>query len=185
MNEKWDLTPIYEGFDHPGFDKDLKKLEGLIARCNQELTRLAQGNPLDGLKQGVALLEEVNALAGKLVDYTALRQAADTRDSEATSRLGQVLAVASEMASAEASFRSWAAALPNLEELVKSDSTLSEYEFFFKNIRSDSRYLLSGQCEEILAKLQLTGSSAWSDLQQYLTSKVESILPLHLSLTLT
>ena len=41
------------------------------------------------------------------------------------------------------------------------------------NVKRDSRYLLSDKEETILAKMSLSGASAWSDLQSSLTSGVQ------------
>ena len=45
--------------------------------------------------------------------------------------------------------------------------------FYFRQAREDSRYLLGSQGEDIMARMQLSGSNAWGDLQAYLTSTVE------------
>ena len=30
MNEVWDLTPIYKGFDDPAFDADMQEMKALV-----------------------------------------------------------------------------------------------------------------------------------------------------------
>ena len=57
-------------------------------------------------------------------------------------------------------------------ELVSGDESLKDYTFLFANVRQSSRHLLSGPGEEIMAKMSLSGSEAWSDMQGYLTSTV-------------
>ena len=172
MNGLWNLDPIYKGFDDPAFEGDLEKLKQKVAEIGTFTAALADAEPLAGLKQGIALEEEVNLLAYKLAGYASLRQAADTRDPQAGSQMGRVMSVVSGVAAPEAAFKSWASSLPNLMELVESDEVLKEYTFMFKNMADSSRYLLSGRGEEIMAKMNLSGSSAWSDMQQYLTSTV-------------
>ena len=172
MNEVWKLTNIYNGFDDPVFSQELEQLKKTIAQCDAYMAKLGSVEPLTGLREGIRLLEEINELAGKLITYTMLRQSADTRDGEAASRLGQVMAAISDTAASEAAFKDWAAKVPDLMTLVESDPELKDYTFLFTKIQDSSRYLLSGRGEEIMAKLQLSGGNAWGDLQQYLTSTV-------------
>jgi len=172
MNGLWNLDPIYRGFDDPAFEGDLEKLKQKVAEITAFTAALADSEPLAGLKTGISLEEEVNLLAYKLAGYASLRQAADTRDPQAGSQMGRIMGVVSGVAAPEAAFKSWASGLPNLMELVESDDILKEYTFLFKNMADSSRYLLAGRGEEIMAKMNLSGGSAWSDMQQYLTSTV-------------
>ena len=172
MNERWNLDPIYKGFDDPAFAGDMKKLEQLVEDCKVFAQKLPQAEALAGLKEGIDLLERFTAVAAKLAEYSMLRQSAETTNPEAGSRLGVIMNLISESAAAEAAFKEWAAGLPNLKELVQSDEVLKAYEFLFANIEKGSKYLLGSKGEQIAAKLQLSGGNAWSDLQQYLTSTV-------------
>ena len=172
MNDVWNLSTIYSGFDDPRFDADLKALEAGI----EGYTRLASGldhmEPLEGLKQGIALEEEISMLAGKLGLYCSLRQSANTRDTDAVSQLGRLMGICSAVAAPEAAFHEWAANLPDLMERIQQDAVLKQYHFLFSKMQESSRYLLGSRGEEIMARMQLSGGNAWSDLQSYLTSTV-------------
>ena len=91
MNEVWDLSPIYKGFDDPAFDADLQELKSLVEQIVVLAEGLPQAEPLSGLTQGIALEERFSVLIGKLAGFASLRQSADTRDSEAGSRMGQIM----------------------------------------------------------------------------------------------
>ena len=172
MNERWNLEPIYSGFDDPSFEADLSALKEKTAEYEAYAKNLSDMDPLEGLRMGIKLGEELTELVGKLAEYASLRQSADSRDSEAGSQMGRIMAIYSGIAGPDAAFRDWAAKLPNLMELVDGDGELKEYHFLFQNIRKSSKYLLNGLGETIMAKMHMSGSSAWSDLQQYLTSTV-------------
>ena len=79
---------------------------------------LEQAEPVEGLKAGIALLEQVNDVAGKLMSYAMLRQSANVKDPDAGSYVGRIMAQISQIAAPEAAFRQWAAKLPGLAELV-------------------------------------------------------------------
>jgi len=172
MNASWDLSCIYKDFDDPVFASDMKALNQAAEGFNRFCEDLSGTDPLAGLKQGILWEETLTRTATKLGTYAQLRQSTNTRDTEAGSRLGQIMQILSTTAGAEAAWKQWAAALPELMELVRDDEILREYRFFFENLKKSSTHLLGSLGEEICARLQLSGGSAWSDLQGYLTSTV-------------
>ena len=172
MNDVWNLDPLYQGFEDPAFEADLEKLKTVVAAMGTLAGSLAQAQPMDALKEGIRLQEDATVLLYKLYGYASLRQSADTKDSAAGSQIGRIMAIYSGFAAPVAAYKSWATSLPNLMELVQSDEDLKVYTFLFQNMEDSSRYLLPGRGEEIMAKMEMSGSSAWADLQQYLTSTV-------------
>ena len=62
--------------------------------------------------------------------------------------------------------------IPDLMVLVAGDETLKDYTFLFERLLRNSTHLLGSLGEQISARLSMSGSSAWSDLQGYLTSTV-------------
>ena len=172
MNEVWNLSVIYDGFQDPKYDADFARLKERSAAYSAAAAALAEGDPLESLKTCIALEEEITLLANKLAEYAMLRQSADARDAQAGSQFGRIMAVVSSLAAPQAAFKDWASKLPDLMALVESDDTLKEYTFLFENLAKSSRYLLSGQAEAVMAKMQLSGGNAWSDLHGYITSTV-------------
>ncbi len=172
MNEVWNLDPIYTGFDDSAYIGDFEAMQRTVEAMAEFARELPALEPLDGLCRGIALEEDLTALVGKLALYASLCQSANTRDAQAASQMGRIMGTVSACAGPQAAFRSWAAKVPNLMELVRGDGFLKDYEFYFANIADSSRYLLPGMGEEIMAKMSLSGGSAWAELQQYLTSTV-------------
>ena len=172
MNAVWNLDPIYGGFQDPAFEADLDALKEQVSGFVTFSQTLAESEPGEGLRGGIARQEAIEKLGMKLIDYASLRQAADTKNPEAGSQVGRVMAVFSDLAAPVAAFESWASKLPGLMELVRADESLRDYEFLFANLAESSRYLLPGIGEAVMAKMRLSGGNAWSDLQGYLTSTV-------------
>ena len=170
MDHIWDLDCIYRGFDDPAFSADLEKLTKTVEQFRLLSQALPTMDPALALAQGIDLQEQLTAITYKLAEYASLRQSADSTDPEAASQLGRIMNVAAQSAGPEATFKTWAAQLPDLMALVEADEKLCHYRYLFQTLLDSSRYLLPGQCEQIFAKLELSGGSAWSDLQQYLTS---------------
>ena len=172
MNEVWNLEPIYKGFDDAAFEADMVYLKEKVAAINAFAEKLPNMAAVDGLTEGIALQESFYELVSKLAGYASLRQAANTRDSEAGSRMGQVMALYSGVAAPFAAFKDWASKLPDLMDVVENDENLKDYTFLFKNMAESSRYLLPGIGEAVMAKMSMSGGDAWGDMQQYLTSTV-------------
>ena len=172
MNEVWNLSVIYQGFEDPHYEADLGKLKEQAAAYSAYTAALSEKAPAQALRDCILLEEEITLLANKLAEYAMLRQSADARDAQAGSQIGRIMAVISSLAAPQAAFKDWASTLPNLAELVAADEILKEYTFLFENLAKSSKYLLSGQAEAVMAKLQLSGGSAWSDLHGYITSTV-------------
>ncbi len=172
MNDVWNLERIYESFEDPAFSKDLDQLRQLARQYNDFSGTLQSLTAMEGLTQGISWQEELNDLSMKLFTYAQLRQAANTRDTQAGSCAGQILQILSTTAGAQAAWKAWAAKQPDLMTLVSGDEALKDYAFLFRSLLQDSAHLLEEQGEEICAKLSLSGGNAWSDLQGYLTSTV-------------
>ena len=139
MNAVWNLNPIYRGFDDPAFVAEMEALKAEVAAIGAFAEKLPQLGTLEGLTQGIALEEKFSELVSKLAGYASLRQAADTRDSEAGSRMGQVMALYSGVAAPFAAFKDWASKLPDLMDVVKNDENLKDYTFLFENMAESSR----------------------------------------------
>ena len=172
MNERWNLDPIYKGFGDPAFARDLQALEQAVKELNEFAADLT-GEPAALLKQGLQMQEKISELVQRLFTFAELRQAADTQDAEAGSQLGRIMGIYSECAAPVAAFEGWYAGLKELDELIDGDEYLSGYRFLLHQRRTASRHLLPGIGERVMAKLRISGGSAWSELQQYLTSTVK------------
>ena len=92
MNEVWNLDPIYRGFDDPAFDRDLTELKDAVAEFASWTRSMDADGALEGLKAGIAHQEKLYTTGSRLVEYAMLRQSADTQDTEAGSRIGQIMA---------------------------------------------------------------------------------------------
>ena len=172
MNKEWNLDRIYRTFEDPAFDADLTELKALAEGFGHFSAQLGDMAPIDGLRRGIDYVEKISWLVNKLGLYASLRQSVNTRDAEAGSWMGRIMNVVSDTAGPEAAFKDWAAKLPNLMELVLGDENLRDYEFLFRNMADSARFFLPGRGEEIMARMELSGGNAWSEMQQYLTSTV-------------
>ncbi len=172
MNEVWNLDPIYKGFDDPAFEADIAQLSKQVEALGAFVAKLETAEPVEGLRDGIRMQEQITCLVGKLAGYASLRQSTDTRDPQASSHMGRIMGIVSGTAAPRAAFQAWVSKLEGLSLIINANADLKEYEYLLTNITDSSKYLLPGLGEEIVARMSMSGGDAWSDLQSYLTSTV-------------
>ncbi len=172
MNDVWDLSKLYQGFDDPKLAEDMEKLKQLVEQLDAFAKKLPEMEALEGLREGIRLQEALED-ATLVIFYASLRSSTDAKDPEPGSYMGRGMALLSGVAEPMAAFNEWAVKLPNLMELVRGDEFLKDYEFLFANKLDSARYQLPGIAEAVMAKMSMSGGDAWSELQGFLTSTVK------------
>ena len=169
----WNLDILYTGFDTEEFISDMEKMK----EAAKKLAALAdEAKSLEAktlLTKYVNTNEELSERVEKLATYANLRYSANTRDTDAASMLGVIMSTLSSTAAPSAALEKTISEIENLEEIIDTTPALSEFKYLLTNIKRDSKYLLSDKEEGALAKMNLSGASAWSDLQSSLTSGVK------------
>ena len=173
MNKEWDLTPLYEGIDTEKFQNDLAELTKAVAECNAFAAAMP-ADPAAGIRKGLELQERIQLLAMPLFEYASLRSSVNTSDGEALDAISRLQKLMSDLSASEAAFHAYVGRTENLEELIAADPFLGDYSFLLRNMKEDAKYVLDEKVEEALAKMNLSGGSAWENLQAYLTSTVEA-----------
>lgn len=172
MNKEWSLDFLYHGYDDPKFKADMEAVDGLIKRLNELSDSKEKMLPAQAIHDYLVLTENFNELAFGLYAFCSLNMSVNTRDAQAASYMGQLMAKMSATTKATTSFRKYIVSTENLDELIAADELLKSYEYLLNNIVKDNKYLLSEEAEEIMALYDISGGSAWSDLQSSLTSSV-------------
>ena len=176
MRDTWSLDVLYTGFDDKRWSEDLKKLDDCVEKFLSFAAKLSDENEKETIKEGLKLLEELEGLSAQMMIFCELRGAADTHDKDSMSYEGVLSQKRNRTRAAETKFAEYVAARKNLEQDIKEDAFLTSYAYLLRNMAEDNRHLLSGDVEEALAKMDISGGAAWSSLQGYLTSSVEADL---------
>lgn len=172
MNKEWDLTPLYEGIETEKFQNDLKALSEKVEAVNAFAAKLPEENRGAVLHQALELQEQIMTLVMPLFEYAGLRSAVNTSDEEAVNAEAKLQKLMSETSAAQAALQAYVGKTENLEELIAADPFLGEYAYLLRTMKDDAKYVLDEKVEEALAKMNLSGGSAWGNLQSYLTSTV-------------
>ena len=171
MNKEWSLDKLYKGYDDPSFAADEEKLDQLL-KDYTELAEHLEGDPKDVLCRAIKLNQELMVLTDTLYSFAGLKQAVCTTDAASAAVIGRLSRKLSATAAPRTALVQYVASLNDLPEIIESDPLLKEHEFFLTDIKEQAKYTLSPEVENAISLYEISGSSAWSDLQSYLTSTV-------------
>lgn len=169
MNE-WSLDVLYQGYDDPNFQEDLKKLGNEIATIQEFSKLLDQENREQTLVELLKRLEAFQLLEIPLATYVNLRQSVDTTDAETTKYDTQIMALSSKMSKPLSRFNRFIAETEDLNEMIEHNECLKEYEYLLKSTQKEARYQLSDEVESVISLMDLNAGNAWSNMREYVTS---------------
>ena len=181
METTWSLKELYESFESEAFLKDVEKVDEIIKRYDNYAQCLSQTDESD-IKKLENYLEfqiEMSNLFQRLFSFCSLTLSTNTSDETALKYSDILNEKTSHLASSEAIVNHYIGSLKNIDSLLSQSKQLAEHAFLFHEIQQFSKYLLSDKEEAVIAKLQNTGSVAWSKLKDMLTSKLMVEVPLH------
>ena len=171
MNLNWNLDIMYKGYDDPKYLEDIKKVEELIVRRNNLTSKLNVASAKDVIEESLIIDEELTVVLGELFVYSSLRSSINVNDFEAMAEMGKLQLKLQDTVGAEVLFTKYLKDI-DLESLAKESDLIKKYLFNLNNTKSEALHMLSDKEEIIISKLNLVGSSSWSDLQSQLTSNL-------------
>ncbi|MBO5766959.1 MAG: M3 family oligoendopeptidase, partial [Clostridia bacterium] len=145
----------------------------LIALFGKAVAELDKNDAAKTLRRVIEVKEELTVLVRRLAGYFGLRRATDSADSEGASYQTKISAMVASTTKDNVIFEKFAGELDNLGEIIASDELLSQYEFYFEEIKNDISHKMSDEAEALFAKMNISGGKAWGDLFSHLTSTVE------------
>lgn len=173
MNKQWDLSILYTGFDTPEFKADMAAFDSAIEETVAFSQQLDTLSPEELLVGYIDLETKVSALAEKLFIYANLRYSANTADNEAASIMGVLMGKLSATAAPSAATNKAIAKIENIEEIIEQNGILKEHAYRILTIVKNSKHLLTDAEEALFSEMNISGASAWSDLQSTLTSSLK------------
>ncbi|MCF6335751.1 MAG: M3 family oligoendopeptidase [Spirochaetales bacterium] len=182
MDMRWNLDALYTSFESDSFLKDIKKLNLYIKELNIWIqnnlveTSVLEDNPA---VTGPLIREYLNAIINIRKLYSALSSFAeltfsvDASNNTAKNYSEILEQKIPEITRATVKFTRWISLVPDIDEVIKDSALLTEHSFYLQQIIDESKYLLPDKEEILASKLKNTGSNAWSQLWNILTSKVK------------
>ena len=171
MKTEWALDPIYKGLEDPAYEADMQAVEKLIA----EFAKAVKGaGKAEECAENLLLLEEELVLKiSRLGLYLSLRQSVEAENGEVMAQDSRLMKMYSQLMPFTAAADKIFAKIEDIDGLAKKSEVVKEYTFLLKQAKENAKYLLSDDVEEIISAMDMTGGSAWDQLQSFLTSTVK------------
>lgn len=170
MRHSWNLDPIYPSFESDAFQNDLKKVEKQIEELNQLSQKLSMDTASKDIEEYLNELNDFYYTYSRLSSYAGLTFTVDTSNVNALKYEEKLEQLGTQLTKPAVLFQKFVGSLENLETVINSNETLKTFEFYLLNEKKSAKHLLSDKEEVLAAKLSMTGSSAWSRLQEKLFS---------------
>lgn len=172
MNQRWSLDALYTSFESVEFKNDFKKFENGIKEIQNWATENLNNysNVEEKIQKYIETMNDFYHLVSRLSGFAELTVSVDAKNEKALKMVDILEEKLTALTQPEVSFKKWLSGIDNIEDIIKNNKQLQVHEFFLKEIRSNSKYLLSDVEEVMISKLQNTGSNAWAKLQEMLTS---------------
>ena len=169
MNMTWNLEIMYKGYDDPKYVSDCQKLFEMIEIMKNE--KLDEVNVKETIENHLKLEIEFTRVVSELFSYSNLRVSTNVNDYEALGQMGKIRMSLQETVAADVAFTKYLKD-KDLDVLASESEFIKEHLYQLKRNQESAKHMLS-DAEEILAsKLQMVGSSGWSQLQGNLTSNL-------------
>lgn len=169
---RWSLNELYTSFDSKEYKDDLEKLDRMIS----EITKWADANltscenPVGKIEKYIEFSIELRAIISRLMSFASLTTAVEARNEVALQYLNKLIVKYSDLTKPSVQFQGFIRDINNLDELFNSSELLKEHKFYLHEIKESTKYMLSEKEEVLIAKMTNTGSTAWSNLQNIISS---------------
>lgn len=171
MRTEWNLDVIYKGLDDPQYEADMKAVEELIDAFG---TAVKEADRAEDCVEKILLMEEELVLkSSRLGLYLSLRQSVDAEDGAVMAQDSRLMKMLSKASPYTAAADKIFARIEDVDALAEKSEVVKEYAFLLKQAKENAKYLLSDDVEEMISAMDMTGGSAWDQLQSFLTSTVK------------
>lgn len=173
MNE-WSLDALYLGYD-TAFKQDLDVVTKLLKQYQLFGDSLSPTANQDTVLTYLQLDGDITNLFKKLMGYVQLRLATNTSDSESNNYIGQLSTLLSQTAKPSTQFSAWLFKHKDfLNQWCQENQTIAQHRFILEEMIHDHQFRLDENAEVIVSTMEINASNAWSNLQDYITSKSEA-----------
>lgn len=169
---RWSLDELYQSFESQEFVNDSNKILELIAEVNTYAeTELSNPkNPKEKIEKYLEYDMTLSKLISKVLGYSSLTMSVDARNEAARENYSRIAMKLSDLTKAEVMFNRFIDMAENLQEIIDSSGLLKEHEYILLETKRNAEYLLSDEEEILISRMSNTGSKAWTNLQNILTS---------------
>lgn len=173
MYNEWSLDIFYKGIDDPALASDMEKLEETVKEIKKAVSELSYDDTVKNLRHMIDLKETLTLLVRRLMGYFSLRRSTNSADSEVSGPQTKIQVLLAGLAKENTMFEAYVGKIENLDDVLSKDEILSEYKFYFGEIKEAVSHNMSDEAEDVFARMNISGGSSWSNLVTYVTSTLE------------
>ena len=150
MYNEWSLDIFYKGIDDPTLASDMDKLEATVAKCKQKVTALSYDNAAADLREMIDIKETLTLLVRRLAGYFSLRRSANSGDTEVSAYQTKIQMMMASLARENVMFEKFVGGIEDIDAVIAQDEVLSEYKFYFGEIKDSVAHNMSDDAEDVL-----------------------------------
>ncbi len=174
---RWDVRPVYPGFDSPEY---LADREELARRASEYLDHLGSSpGPADfaaWLRRAISLSNEAGSLAETLGSYAYVRFTTATTDQAALAELNRLEEMELPLKRAGVLLRNvLASRKAEVEALAAADPRIAPYAFHLREETFRASRQMSPELEDLAEDLNRSGGDAWGRLQEQVSSTIRML----------
>ena len=173
MYNEWSLDILYKGADDPALNADLETLKKTVDEYKATVAALDASAPARSLRAVIDVKEKMGVLVRRLAGFFSLRRSTNASDTAVAGYMTKISALMAGNAKENTLFEKFVGDIDDLDGVIASDEILSQYKFYFSEIKNSASHNMSDEAEAVFAKLNISGGKSWGDLFSYLTAKVE------------
>ena len=173
MYNEWSLDIFYKGIDDPAFSQDMAMLDRSIKDYKAVISSLSYDDTAKTLRQIIDLKESITVLVRRLMGYLSLRRSTNSSDTEVSVPQTKLSMLMTSVARENVIFEKYVGGIEDLDAVLDSDEVLSQYKFYFNEVKESVSHNMSDEAEDVFARMNMSGGRAWGDLTSYLTSTLE------------
>ena len=174
MKTEWNLEVLYKGLDDPAYEADMKKYEETIKEFTALFEEVKNRKPEEVAEVLLLKQEELAELVGKLSTYLSLRQSVETENGDLMAQMNRLVRIYNSGMESELAAEKFIAKIQDVDTLAKENKIVAEYRSMIMRNKQKEKYLFSDEVEAMISAMDMTGGSAWGQLQSYLTSTVKA-----------
>ena len=174
MEMRWNLDSLYESFESDSFKNDLKKLDNTISEIISwsEKALVSKNDADQKISWWINKENKLGHLYSRLSSYAELIFSVEASNNTAK-KYEEILEVKlTALTRSQTMFTKWLASLEDLKAIINGSELLQVHSFYLNELVEKSRFMLADDVEEAIAKMKNTGSTAWSQLWNVLTSNL-------------
>lgn len=175
---RWDLTNIYPSLESDEFAAAVAEVKRQSEEFAHFLARATPTTADDGdagarVADGLMRLNRLARLAYTVHSFIYSYVATDSHNALARRKMSEFNQVEAQIEAMETQWQAWIGKLgPTLEAVIASNAVASDHAFVLRELAEQAKYLMSEAEEALAAEMELSGATAWSQLQRTVTSQV-------------